>query len=128
MMLLDGSTTESTARDCHQILSKALKRTVILAVADRGWMSGVHATLPPTWTGKAEQYWLDMDGLDHRNTVTDFSLPRGTFFDGAIIHLITTATGILRTVMQQNEGNVGVYAKVVQGGAITRGDRLKAIA
>ena len=70
--LHDGSATDSTARDCHQILSKALKRTVILAVADRGWMSGVHATLPSTWAGKAEQYWPDIDGLDYRDAVTDF--------------------------------------------------------
>jgi uncharacterized protein YcbX len=197
LTLHDGSMTESTARDCHQIVSKALKRTVILAMADRGWMSGVHATLPATWDGKAEQYWPDMDGLDHRNAVTEFALPKGTFFDGAVLHLITTATlvhlnetyqkgrfdparfrpnilistpegekgfaeqswigrtvkigdaqlaitgscgrcvmttlaqgglpkdnGILRTAVQRNEGNVGFYAKVVQGGTIKRGDRL----
>ena len=196
--LHDGSKTESSARDCHQILSKALNRTVILAVADRGWMSGVHATLPASWAGKVEQYWPDMDGLDHRDAVTEFSLPRGTFFDGATVHLITLATlmklqqaypkgrfepqrfrpnilvdtlegmkgfieqswigktikigdvqlnitgpcgrcvittlaqrdlpkdnGILRTAVQHSKGNVGVYAKVVQGGAIKRGDRLK---
>jgi uncharacterized protein YcbX len=92
MTLPDGSTTESSARDCHQIMSNALKRTVILAMADRGWMSGVHATLPATWAGKAEQYWPDMDGLDQRDTVTEFTMPRGTFFDGAMVHLITTAT------------------------------------
>jgi uncharacterized protein len=197
LALHDGSTTESTARDCHQIVSKALKRTVILAMADRGWMSGVHATLPAAWAGKGEQYWPDMDGLDHRDAVTEFTLPKGTFFDGAILHLMTTATleqlheaypkgrfqparfrpniligtpkgmkgfmeqswigktvkigdaqlaitgscgrcvmttlaqgelpkdnGILRTAVQHNEGNVGVYAKIVQGGTIKRGDRL----
>jgi MOSC domain-containing protein YiiM len=36
-------------------------------------------------------------------------------------------TGILRTAVQQSEGNVGVYAKVVQGGTIRRGDRLKVV-
>ena len=200
LVLHDGSVTDSTARDCHQVLSKALKRTVILAVADRGWMSGVHATLPVTWSGKAEQYWPDIDGLDHRDAVTDFTLPRGTFFDGATIHLVTLATlvklhevypkgrfepqrfrpniligtpdtsrgfveqawigktlkigdielgvtsscgrcvmttlaqgdlpkdnGILRTAVQHNEGNVGVYAKVIKGGTIKRGDRLTAL-
>ena len=76
----------------HREGAKALKRTVILAVADRGWMSGVHATLPAAWAGKAEQYWPDIDGLDYRDAVTDFTLPRGTFFDGATIHLITIAT------------------------------------
>jgi uncharacterized protein len=34
--------------------------------------------------------------------------------------------GILPTAVQHNEGHVGVYAKVVQGGVIKRGDRLKA--
>ena len=196
--LHDGSTTESTACDCHQVISKAFRRPVVLAVADRGWMSGVHATLPATWAGKAEQYWPDMNGLNHRDTVTEFTLPRGTFFDGAIVHLITIATltklhqvypkgrfepqrfrpnilidtpeaangfveqswvgktlsigdaqlaitgscgrcvmttlaqgdlpkdnGILRTAVQYNDGNVGVYAKVIKGGTIKRGDRLK---
>jgi MOSC domain-containing protein YiiM len=35
--------------------------------------------------------------------------------------------GILRTAVQQNEGNVGVYAKVIQGGTAKRGDRLQLI-
>src|SRR5262245_34458281 len=42
LVLHDGSTTDSTSRDCHQVLSKVLKRTVILAVSERGRMSGVH--------------------------------------------------------------------------------------
>ena len=33
-----------------------------------------------------------MEGLDHRDTVTDFTLPEGTFFDLAMVHLLTTAT------------------------------------
>src|SRR5260370_34030553 len=33
-----------------------------------------------------------MEGLDHRDTVTDFTLPEGTFFDCAMVHLLTTAT------------------------------------
>src|SRR3989441_11637268 len=33
-----------------------------------------------------------MEGLDHRDTVTDFTLPEGTFFDIAMVHLLTTAT------------------------------------
>ena len=28
----------------------------------------------------------------HRDTVTDFTLPEGTFFDCAIVHLLTTVT------------------------------------
>jgi hypothetical protein len=33
-----------------------------------------------------------MEGLDYRDTVTDFELPEGTFFDLAVVHLLTTAT------------------------------------
>ena len=39
-----------------------------------------------------EEYWPDIEGLDLRDTVTDESLPDGTFFDLATIHLLTTAT------------------------------------
>ena len=35
--------------------------------------------------------------------------------------------GILRTAVQHNAGHVGVYAKVVHGGAIKRGDRFIAV-
>lgn len=197
--LPDGSTVTSTARECNQVLSKILNRTVALAAAERGEVTGVHSTLAASWTGTAEEYWPDMDGLDHRDTVTDFPLPGGTFFDGATIHLLTNATltqlrdgypqgrfevprfrpnlvvempagekgfieqtwightlaigkevrlkitvpcgrcvmttlaqgdlpkdsGILRTAVQLNQGHVGVYAAVVQGGTITRGDRVR---
>ena len=33
-----------------------------------------------------------MDGLDYRDTVTDFEMSTGTFFDIAVVHLLTTAT------------------------------------
>jgi uncharacterized protein len=33
-------------------------------------------------------------------------------------------TGILRTAVQHNRANVGVYAAVVRGGTIRRGDRV----
>ncbi|HEV8375593.1 MAG TPA: MOSC domain-containing protein, partial [Candidatus Polarisedimenticolia bacterium] len=151
---------------------------------------------------KAEAYWPDLEGLDHRDKVTDFELPTGTFFDCATIHLLTTATleglrqaypqgrfevqrfrpnfvvepvggerafaeafwighilavgdqvrlsitgpcgrcvmttlaqgdlpadtGILKTVVQQSKGRLGVYASVLQGGTIRHGDRVKLIA
>ena len=137
-----------------------------------------------------------MEGLEYRDTVTDFGLPQGTFFDAAVVHVLTTATldrlrmlypqgrfevrrfrpnmviesanggtdfvenawigrtlaigdavrlsitgpcprcvmttlpqgdlprdvGILRTAAQHNQANVGVYASVVQGGKVRRGD------
>src|ERR1044071_3231390 len=46
----------------------------------------------PARAANAEEYWPDMEGLDFRDTVTDFALPEGTFFDCATVHLLTTAT------------------------------------
>src|SRR5262249_61826182 len=45
--LHDGTTLMSSARDCHQILSKVLNRRVTLATADRGCVNGVPTSLPP---------------------------------------------------------------------------------
>ena len=196
--LPDGTTITSSQSDCDQALSKALTRQVTLAATARGQVTGLPSSLAASWTAKSEEYWPDMEGLDHRDTVTDFALPPGTFFDGATVHLLTTATldrlrgaypqgrfevprfrpnlvvesaggekgfveeawighmlaigevrlritapcgrcvmttlaqgdlpkdsGILRTAVQQNHGHVGVYASVVQGGRIGRGDRVR---
>src|SRR5438128_1078843 len=41
---------------------------------------------------QAEEYWPDIEGLDYRDTVTEWELPAGTFFDLAVVHLLTTAT------------------------------------
>jgi uncharacterized protein YcbX len=145
-----------------------------------------------------EEYWPDIEGLDHRDKVTDENMPAGMFFDLAPIHLLTTATldrlrslypegrfemrrfrpnlvvgmegqprafvendwvgktlrigsevqlkiikacgrcvmttlpqadlphdsGILRTAVQHNRGHVGVYATVVKGGTVRRGDEV----
>jgi MOSC domain-containing protein len=198
IMLSNGTAVTSTQRECNQTLSKLLNRQVTLAATDRGQVTGVQSSLSASWTAKSEEYWPDMEGLDHRDTVTDFALPTGTFFDSAVVHLLTTATldrlreaypqgrfevprfrpnlvvepltegkgfieetwightltigdvrlritgpcgrcvmttlaqgnlpkdsGILRTAVQQNEGHVGVYASVVQGGTIGRGDRVR---
>ena len=183
--LPDGTTAASGQPEIHRIVSGALHREVILSAA-----SG-----RPVAT--AEEYWPDMDGLDHRDTVTDFALPEGTFFDAATVHLLTTATlarlrklypegrfevrrfrpnivvesagddfventwigrilaigdavrlsirgpcprcvmttlpqgdlpydpNILRTAAQHNHANVGVYASVLQGGRIRRGDAVR---
>jgi MOSC domain-containing protein len=77
--LPDGTTVTSDQGDLNQILSKALNREVTLGAAQRAAVN-------------AEEYWPDMEGLDHRDTVTDFTLPEGTFFDCAMVHLLTTAT------------------------------------
>ena len=183
IILPDGNDVTSDQSDINEILSRALHRDVTVGVAQR---------VPVN----AEEYWPDMEGLDHRDTVTDFTLPEGTFFDCAMVHVLTTATldrlrelypqgrfevrrfrpnlvlqlgsgekgfaenswigrtlaigtavrlnitapcgrcvmttlaqgdlshdpGILRTAAQHNKANVGVYAAVVRGGTIRRGD------
>jgi hypothetical protein len=78
--LPDGGVVGSDQPDVDSILSDALKREVKLerALADRA--------------ATAEEYWPDIEGLDHRDTVTEFGLPGGTFFDCALVHLLTTAT------------------------------------
>src|SRR5579872_690822 len=81
LTLPDGTIVNSGQPDVHQIVSLALKREVTLA-----------ASLPNRRGATAEEYWPDMDGLDHRDTVTDFGLPEGTFFDSAVVHVLTTAT------------------------------------
>ena len=81
MTLPDGTIVNSGQPDVHQILSQALKREVKLS-----------EVLPDRRMGTAEEYWPDMEGLDHRDTVTDFGLPEGTFFDCAVVHVPTTAT------------------------------------
>src|SRR5436190_892950 len=43
-------------------------------------------------SAKNPRKWPDMEGLDYQDTVTDFELPEGTFFDAAAVHLLTTAT------------------------------------
>jgi uncharacterized protein YcbX len=197
--LPDGTSVTSEQGDCHQVLSKALNREVTLAATAHGQVAGVPSSVPAPWTAQAEEYWPDMEGLDYRDTVTDFALPPGTFFDCATVHLLTTATlhrlrdcypqgrfgvqrfrpnlvvepvvgaqgfvedawightlaigdevrlhitgpcgrcvmttlaqgalpkdsEILRTAVQHHQGQVGVYAVVVQGGTMRRGDRVR---
>src|SRR5437867_5322249 len=90
--LPNGTIVISEQSDLNQALSKALNREVTLAVTERGQVAGVQSLVPASWTANAEEYWPDMEGLDHRDTVTDFALPKGTFFDCATVHLLTTAT------------------------------------
>ena len=187
LTLPDGSVVTSDAPDLEQTLSNALGRDVAFVAAK---------AKDASTTATAEEYWPDLEGLDFRDTVTDFELPAGTFFDLAVVHLLTTATidylrelysegrfevrrfrpnivvatdpdehgfvendwiertvaigdnvrlritgpcprcvmttlpqgdlpkdpGILRTAAQHNHANVGVYADVVEGGAVRRGD------
>ena len=200
--LPDGTTVNSEQPDVDRILSAALEREVALHGAARrlqevGAPAAAGPQAPPA--GTAEEYWPDIDGLDYRDTVTEFSLPEGTFFDCATVHVLTTATidrlrelypqgrfearrfrpnivvetaagvtgfaendwightlaigdavrlsitgpcprcvmttlpqgdlpkdaGILRTAAQHNQAHVGVYAAVVQGGTVRRGDAVR---
>ena len=197
--LPDGTVLTNEQSEINQLLSQALQREVILDAAERGQEEVVASTSPNPWTANAEEYWPDMEGLDFRDTVTDFALPDGTFFDCATVHLLTTATleqlrelypagrfevrrfrpnivaqttsgvkdfvedawighmlaigdevrlgitgpcprcvmttlsqgdlpsdpGILQTAAKHNKVNVGVYATVLQGGTIRRGDPIR---
>ncbi len=184
--LPDGTILTAGQREVDQALTAALGREVTLATA---------APEKPS----LEEYWPDIEGLAHRETVTDEALPAGTFFDLAVVHVLTTATidrlrdlypqgrfevrrfrpnivvrpssgeknfvenrwvghslaignqvrlnitgpcprcvmttlaqgdlprdpGVLRTAAQHNQVHVGVYAAVVRGGTIRRGDPVR---
>lgn len=77
--LPNGSMVTSEQRDLNQIFTHVLGREVTWATAG-------------SETESLEEYWPDMEGLAHRETVTDEAMPPGTFFDAAAIHLLTTAT------------------------------------
>ncbi|MHB0958700.1 MAG: MOSC domain-containing protein [Pirellulaceae bacterium] len=84
--LPDGTVTTSSDGQVDHLLSRSLERDVKLAAA---------APQQP----RLEEYWPDMEELDHQDTVTDEAMPAGTFFDCAAIHLLTTATlGALQKV------------------------------
>jgi uncharacterized protein YcbX len=195
----DGSVVTSEDRDLDGSLSRALGRAVRFERAETGRPVAAAPVVPAPRAAQAEEYWPDMDGLDYRDTVTDFDLPEGTFFDCAVVHVLTTATldrlhelypdgrfdvrrfrpnlvvdtpaqvrgfaenewigrtfqvgddvllgvsgpcprcvmttlaqddlpkdsGILRTAAQHNGVNVGVYAAVLRGGTIGRGDAIR---
>jgi uncharacterized protein len=182
LTLPDGTTLTSEQPDVDGVLSSALGRKVELTRvrAEQG--------------SSAEEYVPDIEGLEGRDSVTEWDLPEGTFFDLAAVHLLTTATidrlrelypkgrfevrrfrpnivvstpdrgfvendwlgrtvtvgnavrlritrpcprcvmttlaqgdlpkdpGILRTAAQNNAANVGVYADILSGDAIHRGD------
>jgi uncharacterized protein YcbX len=80
--LPDGDLVSSEQADHDERLSRAFDRAVTLQTAGRGDRQPV----------AAEEYWPDMEGLDYRDTVTDFDLPKDTFFDCAAVHVLTTAT------------------------------------
>ena len=66
-------------KDIDYTLSKALGRDVRLVKANLD---------KPSY----EEYWPDIEGLAQREKVTDEAMPPRTFFDIAVIHLLTTST------------------------------------
>ncbi len=81
--LPDGTGVTTGQADLDQVLSRTFGRAVAVEEARSGDKSQ---------GATAEEYWPDMAGLDYRDTVTDFEMPAGTFFDIAVVHLLTTAT------------------------------------
>src|SRR5204863_5527633 len=83
LTLPDGTVVTSEQPDVAQVLSRALGREVAFAEAQHDGESSA---------AQAEEYWPDIEGLDYRDTVTEWELPAGRFFDLAVVHLLTTAT------------------------------------
>jgi uncharacterized protein YcbX len=77
--LPDGNTVSSGQPDHDLVLSSAVGRAVSL-----------HGHVPESPV--LEEFWPDLEGLPHRDAVTDEAMPRGTFFDLATVHILTTAT------------------------------------
>jgi uncharacterized protein len=77
--LPDGSHATSDEPEAPRRLSEAMGRAVSLS-ASAPFAPGL------------EEYWPDLDGLPRRDEVTDEAMPSGTFFDLAVVHLVTTAT------------------------------------
>jgi uncharacterized protein YcbX len=81
--LPDGRVMTSGEDDVDGSLSALLGRAVTLK------------TVAPA-APSLEEYWPDIDGLVHREVVTDegigFGAPPGNFYDAFPIHLLTTAT------------------------------------
>jgi hypothetical protein len=80
--LPDGDVVSNDRADLEQILSAAFGRDIAFVEARAEGMT----------SGVAEEYWPDIAGLEHRDTVTDFEMPAGTFFDIAVVHLLSTST------------------------------------
>ncbi len=79
LALPDGNLVTSQQAEVDRVLWDVIGRPVTLRRA---------APVKPV----LEEYWPDLEGLTHRDTVTDEPMPAGLFFDAAPIHLLTTGT------------------------------------
>jgi uncharacterized protein YcbX len=80
LTLPNGTALTSESENVNEVLSGTLGRAVVLTQAGAEQESS------------AEEYVPDIEGLEHRDTVTEWELPAGTFYDLAVVHLLTTAT------------------------------------
>jgi uncharacterized protein YcbX len=74
-----GSSVMADSPGADDVLSEALGAQVKLTTA---------SLEKPRY----EEYWPDIEGLAHRDKVTEQFMPAQTFFDAASVHLLTTAT------------------------------------
>ncbi len=77
--LPDGTTALSSSPHFAPALSAKLGRPVELLAT-------------PPQEPRLEEFWPDRESLGSGNVVTDEAMPAGTFYDLAVLHLLTTAT------------------------------------
>jgi len=77
--LPDGTTVKNYDENSNSILSDALGKEVKIIS---------QVPVDP----QLEEYWPDIEELDNRDIVTDEDMPKGLFYDSAIIHILTTST------------------------------------
>jgi uncharacterized protein YcbX len=78
--LPDGESVLTMDERLDEVLSGSLGKSV--------WFLGS----APDSGGTLEEYWPDVEGLAKRDEVTDEVIPPETFFDLAMVHLLTTST------------------------------------
>lgn len=77
--LPDGRVVMTDDEDIDVVMGQTLGRDVVMT-----------ATAPTN--PSLEEYWPDIEGLAYREVITDEEMPSGTFFDLAVVHILTTAT------------------------------------
>jgi len=77
--LPDGATAVSSNPDFAPALSATLGRPVTLLAK-------------PPESPQLEEFWPDREALASPDAITDEAMPPGTFFDLAILHVLTTGT------------------------------------